>query len=67
MSTPKYKRSMTGLKCNACGHEFEGLARHEAVGSLERGMVKWVVDSGDAFRGVRCPKCGSELIGSQGS
>lgn len=65
MTSPKYKRMRTGLKCNKCGHGFEGPARHVAIQSSDRGVIGWVVDSGDAFAGVKCPTCGSELIGAQ--
>jgi ribosomal protein L34E len=56
MSPPKYKRMTTGLKCNNCGHEFEGLARHVPIQTRDRGVLNWIVDSGDAFGGVafRC-------------
>ena len=64
MRPPKYERRMTGLKCNDCGHEFEGPARHVAIQS-ERGVIGWNVDSGDAFAGVSCPNCGSQLIGAR--
>lgn len=64
MRPPKYERRMTGLKCNNCVQEFEGPARHVAIQS-EQGVIDWVVDSGDAFVGVTCPNCGSELIGAR--
>jgi DNA-directed RNA polymerase subunit RPC12/RpoP len=51
-------------KCNKCGHGFEGPARHVAIQSSDRGVIGWVVDSGDAFAGVKCPNCGSQLIGA---
>ncbi len=63
MVPPKYERRMTDLHCNNCGHEFKGLARHVAIPSSDRGVIGWVVDSGDAFRGTTCPRCGSGLIG----
>lgn len=62
---PKFEYRMAELRCNNCGHEFEGLARHVAIQSHERGVIGWNIDSGDAFGDVTCPKCGSELIGAR--
>lgn len=60
---PRYERRMTDLHCNECHHEFPGMARHVAIQSSDRGVIGWALDDGDAFRGTRCPECGSELIG----
>ena len=58
MTSPKYKRMRTGLKCNKCGHGFEGLARHVAIQSSDRGVIGWVVDYASPLR--------SRLAGHEG-
>ena len=62
---PKTGRRITGLRCNDCGHEFEGLARHVAVQGNRQGVNRWNIVSGDAFHGVTCPKCGSDRLGTR--
>lgn len=65
MRPPIFERRTTELRCDNCGHEFEGMAWHEAIQSDERGVISWVIASGNAFDGVTCPECGSNLLGKR--
>ncbi len=53
------------LQCNNCGQRFEDRVLHEAIRSEEADYpLGWVVAE-DAYGEVRCPNCGSNLIGPQ--
>jgi DNA-directed RNA polymerase subunit RPC12/RpoP len=56
------ERKLTKLRCNSCGHQFEGLVLHEAIQG-QRGTHGWVVASSGAYGDAPCPACGSRLIG----
>ena len=50
-----YERTMTGLRCNSCGHQFEDFAWHVAIQTSDQGVIEWNIASGNAFAGVNCP------------
>jgi hypothetical protein len=58
---PKYERRIAELQCSECAYQFEGRVWHVAIQPLNKSEpLGWVVHS---YNGVRCPSCGSELIG----
>lgn len=56
---PKYKREITDLRCQRCGHTFRSSFLYVSQDTSDRGMLGWEVDS---FDGLTCPVCGSQIV-----
>jgi DNA-directed RNA polymerase subunit RPC12/RpoP len=55
------RRIPTTLRCNKCGHEYQGLARFVSIETADRGTLQWMATD-NATMGHRCSQCGSESI-----
>jgi len=62
MPSPKRAIRPTPLRCNDCGHQFEGLWSHTSIETTDQGTVGWSPDT-DGAGGCTCPLCGSKSIG----